>query len=289
MHLSYMYFTLVWKYSTSTLLSCIVSPILSCVVLSSIPPFYLPLLHKNTHKNTPPNLKPQVPELTPEEKLKRKAHLKTLIETRKKQRAEEEKQDALTKERNRRKGGKQDSAFREDWAKVQQRAEKAARIKEKKRLKEEREKINLRLAKDKAERARDKAEREGRDPKQAYEEALQKALDKDKTKGKTPDQLMDVSIASLKTYRVGDDGLKAIKTLKKMVNNIYTNPSEAKFQSINLDNVAFKKKVGGLKGGLVFLKAVGFAKEEISQTLVMHEVNLDLLKLGVEKLSKALE
>lgn len=63
----------------------------------------------------------------------------------------------------------------------------------------------------------------------------------------------------------------------KYVENIANNPAEQKFQSINMENAAFQRLVGGKKGGLEVMKAIGFVEQE--GKLVVAEVDVEWLKV----------
>lgn len=61
-----------------------------------------------------------------------------------------------------------------------------------------------------------------------------------------------------------NDGLEftaATELLFKIVQNIIKQPDEAKFRSLKRSGAAFSKAVGSAKGGVRFLKAVGFVEE----------------------------
>ena len=75
-----------------------------------------------------------------------------------------------------------------------------------------------------------------------------------------------------------------------MLENIIGNPEEEKFQTINLENAAFKKRVGALSGGISLLRAVGFSKDFVQDKLVLDKAKLDLekLKTAVQSIDKAL-
>ncbi|KUG00211.1 Tether containing UBX domain for GLUT4 [Phytophthora nicotianae] len=61
----------------------------------------------------------------------------------------------------------------------------------------------------------------------------------------------------------------AVTTLMKIVTNILSNPENEKVRSIRLSNAAFYRNVGQVKGGLEFLKSVGFAVVPETQVLVL--------------------
>lgn len=53
----------------------------------------------------------------------------------------------------------------------------------------------------------------------------------------------------------------ATETLFKIVQNVLANPGEAKYRTLRRKGAAFAQKVGGAKGGVRFLRAVGFVDE----------------------------
>ena len=63
------------------------------------------------------------------------------------------------------------------------------------------------------------------------------------------------------------------------------NPTEEKFRSINLENAAFQRLVGGKKGGPEMMKAIGF--EENGGKLVITEIDVEWLKIASGELQVA--
>jgi len=78
---------------------------------------------------------------------------------------------------------------------------------------------------------------------------------------------------------------KAMETAVKYAENVLKNPADDKFRAINLDNAAFQRLVGGKRGGVEMMVAVGFAQED--QRLVMPGVDEAWLKAAVEELQLA--
>ena len=106
----------------------------------------------------------------------------------------------------------------------------------------------------------------------------------------SPTEKIEESIAKLKQYRVGNDGLTALKTLNVYVKNLLGKPDEDKFRTINLTNAAFKKRVGALVGGISFLLALGYVKDEETQVLTLSVENRknDLLTVAQTSLTAAI-
>ena len=66
-----------------------------------------------------------------------------------------------------------------------------------------------------------------------------------------------------------------------MIGNILKKPDEAKFRRINLANAAFKKRVGAVPGGITFLKAVGYVKDDGENALVLGaDCDLEIVRQG---------
>lgn len=51
------------------------------------------------------------------------------------------------------------------------------------------------------------------------------------------------------------------KTISVYVGNVVKDPNESKYQSINLTNEAFQKRVGKINGGKIILNGFGFEEE----------------------------
>ena len=99
---------------------------------------------------------------------------------------------------------------------------------------------------------------------------------------------IDEYITKISSYKAGGDGGKCLKILKAYVGNVADNPDESKFQSINMENKAFKAKVKPFVGAKQLLQAVGFSAGEPG-TLVLHEdFDRELFKETKAKLEAAL-
>jgi hypothetical protein len=61
------------------------------------------------------------------------------------------------------------------------------------------------------------------------------------------------------------------------VENIANNPTEQKFRSINVENAAFQRLVGGKKGGPEVMKAIGFVEQD--GKLVLPELDVEWMKV----------
>lgn len=63
-------------------------------------------------------------------------------------------------------------------------------------------------------------------------------------------------------------------------------PNEPKFQSINLGNEAFQKRVGKINGGRVVLKGFGFEEDTAENKLVLKKYDANTFTKGMELLKK---
>ena len=71
-----------------------------------------------------------------------------------------------------------------------------------------------------------------------------------------------------------------------ILGNLIKNPEEEKFQKINLDNKAYKKRVGNVLGGKVLLEAIGFVEKD--GFLVMENYNKQKVEEYAELIRNAL-
>lgn len=201
----------------------------------------------------------EIPPLTAEEKAERLKKVKELIKTKVAQREENDKKEALDKEKARRAGGREMGKIREEQEALQRKRDAEAREKEKIRFAAEAKKLHEQVARDKAERAMEKAERLGLgDPREAYQKAYAAAMGTNNPDEKSPAERADACLKVIDAFRVGNKGLTCVQTLKKMLTNVKANPAEPKFRKVNLANETFKAKVGSVQGGVAILKAAGF-------------------------------
>lgn len=80
-------------------------------------------------------------------------------------------------------------------------------------------------------------------------------------------EALTAATKQLAAYRSPGTSRTAANTLRTLCNNALTKPGEAKFQSINLSNTAIKEKLTSLVGGIAFLKAAGWTKNEAAGTM----------------------
>lgn len=223
--------------------------------------------------------------LTEEEKAEKIADLKKRIEAKRIEREAREKREKIDNELKRRTMGQDMQTAKEEYDRLQRRLAGEKIRKEKEDYKLERERIRKKLEMDKLERrARggylggapiDLPSVDTLSSNQAKEDEDEQKQKKKKASptNLTPEEAVVSNVEKLKKYRVGGDGLTALKTLNVYLKNLVEKPEDDKFRTINLENAAFRRRVGGLMGGVAFLKSLGFQKVE----------DEGLLKLAVDK------
>jgi len=232
----------------------------------------------------------EIPPLTAEEKAERLKKVKAMIKEKMAKREEEEKKQELEREKARREGGREMAKIREEQLALQRQREAEAREREKQRYAAEAKRLHEQVARDKAERAMEKAQRLGLgDPKEAYDKAYAAAMGTSNPEEKSPVERAEASIKVVEAFRVGGKGYECVKTVKKMLSNVQSNPSEAKYRKVNLNNETFKAKVGSVQGGVALLKAAGFAVSDEDQSALVLAQDADLHRLAqvLEKVAQA--
>jgi len=240
----------------------------------------------------------EVKPLTPEEKAAKVAEIKALVKAKRAERDEKEKADNSISEIQRRSMGKQMAKTREQMEIDERKRANQLRKKEKLEEKRERERLRMELAKDKAERMANKGKLSSKLGVDGYNpDAIQYDGDGDtvmdaevpKKRAKVDAAKIDDYISKVSSYRAGGDGAKCLKVLKAYVGNLVDHPDDERFRSINMENKAYIGRVKPFIGAKNLLMAIGFKQEAGSKTLVMEEVNGDLLASTREKLEKALQ
>ncbi|GLD95396.1 hypothetical protein PINS_up004040 [Pythium insidiosum] len=218
--------------------------------------------------------------LTEEEKAAKVAALQAKIEQRRKEREAKEKQEAKERELARRTMGQSMQEAREEYEAIQRKLAAEKLKKEREEAKRERERLKKLIEQDKLARRAHGGKLVG-PPVDVDSAATGSASGSGDDEGEkanslsslSPEEQVVANVEKLKKYRVGGDGLTALKTLNVYVKNLIEKPDEDKFRSINLENAAFRKRVASLVGGVAFLKALGYEKDEQS----------GMLNLAVEK------
>lgn len=134
---------------------------------------------------------------------------------------------------------------------------------------------------------RDKCERKGI----PFDES--KALEAIKQKEKkSPIEEIKHGIKTVKTLyteeRQPGVAKTCLKTISVYTGNVIKDPNEPKYQSVNLANEAFQKRVGKINGGKMILKGFGFEEDTAENKLVLKKYDADLFKKGVELLQAEL-
>lgn len=206
--------------------------------------------------------------LTEEQKAAKVADLKRRIEVKRAEREAREKREKIESELKRRAVGQDMQSAKEEYERIQRRLAAEKLKKEKEDYKLERERIRKKLEQDKLER-RARGGYLGGAPLDLP--AVESGVDTSATEAETkptativlsPTEQVVASVEKLKKYRVGGDGLTALKTLNVYVKNLLEKPEDDKFRTINVENAAFRRRVASLVGGIAFLKSLGFEKVE---------------------------
>lgn len=201
----------------------------------------------------------EIPPLTAEEKAERVNKAKELIKIKLAQRAEQDKKDALEKERARRAGGQEMGKIREEQEQLQRQRDAEEREREKARVAAQSKRLREQVALDKANRAFEQAKRLGNaDPKQAYDLAYKQAMHIDeKSPGEKAELCLRIISSSLKGNKQ-----ECVQTITKLLGNIVQSPQEQKFHRINLENEKIKERIVQVSGAVLLLKAAGFEGED---------------------------
>ncbi|TMW62862.1 hypothetical protein Poli38472_005480 [Pythium oligandrum] len=231
--------------------------------------------------------------LTEEEKAAKVAELQAKIEVRRKEREEREKQEAKEKELARRTTGQSMQEAREEYEALQRKLAADKLKKEREDFKRERERLKKQLEMDKAARRAHGGKLVGPPVDITVETSGEAQTEVKKTSPVStlsPEEQVVFNIEKLKKYRVGGDGLTALKTLNVYVKNLIEKPDEEKFRTINLENPAFRKRVASLVGGVALLKALGYEKDEADGLLKLAVENRkdDLLQYTRTSLERAI-
>lgn len=215
--------------------------------------------------------------VTPEEKAAKVEELKARIAKKRAEREEQEKVDQRVNELKRRTEGQGLLEAREEIEAIQRKVAAEKMKKDKEDAKRERERLRQQLEMDKRERQA-RGGRLGGPPIDVAPIDIGGKEEEEKVKGPeiSPKEQIVKNVGILKKYRVGNDGLTALKTLDVYVKNLIEKPEEEKFRTINLENPAFRKRVASLVGGVALLKSLGYAKDETDGILKLSVENRDV-------------
>jgi len=241
--------------------------------------------------------------LTPEEKEAKMVEIKKLLKTKRDERLEIEKTENIDREKQRRFIGKEMVKTKDQMDREKRKREAYIRKKEKDASKRERVRIRAEFEKDKLERMANQGRLTSKlgvdgynpdaiqyDVKGAGEEEggegsgdTAMAPAQPASKPKPSVAKLDDYITKVASYRAGGDGGKCLKILLAYVRNVVDHPTEVKYQSINVENKAYRTKVKPFVGAKSLLLAIGFAPNEKGDALVLtgnaegDEVNMDVL------------
>eukprot|EP00978_Attheya_sp_CCMP212_P039398 scaffold204358_cov57-Attheya_sp.AAC.3 len=240
--------------------------------------------------------------LTAEEKAAKMEEIKGLLKAKRSEREDEEKEEEIVREKQRRSMGKEMSKTREQMDREARKREAITRKREKQAVVKERERIRAELEKDKRERMANKGKLSSKLGVDGYNpDAIQyevpgagESADQEQQKEhvkKPPPSAAKIEdyIKKVSAYRAGGDGGKCLKILLAYISNVVNNPEEDKFKRVNMENKAYKGKVKPFLGAKQLLLAVGFVLNESGDTLVLGaDADLNLLSDTKDKLEKAL-
>ena len=223
--------------------------------------------------------------LTEEEKAQKVQRIKELLAAKRKEREQLEKVANVDREVSRRNDAKKAAKTKEEMEKLARQREAKLRKKEKEDFKRERARIKAEIEKDKRERAAHKGKLTSKLGIDGYNpDAIQYNVDADggnadgsaarpapKKKGSVAK--IDEYIQKITSYKAGGDGGKCLKILILYLKNIVANPTEEKYQKINMDNKVYKTKIKPFVGAKVLLLAVGFAPNDDNSALILAELS----------------
>lgn len=109
-----------------------------------------------------------------------------------------------------------------------------------------------------------------------------------KKEKKSPMEELKHGIKTVKTLYTEDRAPGVAKTCFKTIGiyagNVTKDPNDPKYQSINLANEAFQKRVGKINGGKVILRAFGFEEDTAENKLVLKGYDAGFFKEALDQL-----
>jgi len=190
---------------------------------------------------------PPKPKMSKEEAEAKALELQKRLREKK---AEEEKQNAIEQEKQRKESTKLNAEAQAKFAEEERRREIERQLREKEEHEKHRKELKERLR-------QDYIERFGCEPPEDE--------DQDKVKEMTSKDKVAFFLNKLKkTYKDSDkEGLKTcLSTLKIYIKNLHENPLEPKFKKLKLENKAFQSRIVPFDGALDLLDVLGFEKKE---------------------------
>lgn len=210
----------------------------------------------------------------------KEAAAKAKLEEIKQKKVEEERKLDREREKGRIRFGKEMLAQKKMLEDQERQRVMDFRKREKDEAKRAKQKVMEQIARDKAERRSRlgiKAEASaGEASSDAEQDGKRKQREEDSVFGVKPVQtqtkIRDVLVQIKKSYP-SDRAQTCFKTLSAYCKNLLRVPAEQKFRTINVENNAFRQRVGSLEGGegTKVLELVGFAANEEAKTLAMAD------------------
>ena len=220
----------------------------------------------------------------------KKEYLKAKLAQRRAEKDAAEKEDAKARELARRTEGQGMVAAKEEFEAKQRRLHREQLAREKRAAAEERERIRKSLAQDKLEKLALQYGGVANVPAEKAKPLQDAIAGVNPADAMPPAERMDAAIVKIARHKVDNAGVKSLKTLRKLIGNIVTNPAEEKFQRINLANRVIKERITTLAGGIMFLSAAGFARPEGGgdEMALLGDLGSERLQLALQKLDAAL-
>ena len=82
--------------------------------------------------------------------------------------------------------------------------------------------------------------------------------------------------------------ITCLKTIATMVGNVHKNPTEAKFQTVNLGNEKIQERVGKINGGKIIFKGFGFEEDVAEKKMILKKYDAKIFTEGIELLQNEL-
>lgn len=222
-----------------------------------------------------------------------------LVRKAKERREKEEREQALLREKERIRAGKEllEAKRKEEDGALRRMVE--LRQREKEEEAKAREKIRRRLEEDRKERRRKLGLPEELTEEEKAREAERQAKEVEAEKAKhlpvvtkpiTVLEKVRIALVTMKKSCEGQDAgwQTGATTLGKYLTNIINKPDEDKFRTINLSNAAFQQRVAAISGGLEFLMLCGFKESAGMLKLATEDCNMELLRGANGEVEKAL-
>lgn len=220
----------------------------------------------------------------------KKAYIKAKLAQRRAAKEAAEKEEAKAREVARRQEGQGMVAAKEEFDTKQRRLHREQLAKEKRAATDERERIRKSMAQDRLEKLAQQYGGVGNIPADKAKPLQDAISGVNPADTMPPAERMEAAIGKIARHKVDDAGVKGLKTLRKLIGNVVSNPEEEKFQRINLANRVIKERITTLAGGIMFLSAAGFARPDGSadEMVLREDLGTERLEMALQKLDAAL-